>query len=89
MQIGLGRGRAFEPSVASMSADFGSTISDLTHALLLSNSIGILRNLLTKLRRLIEEKDNDLRQIVLRLDHSESDKFEIERKIAEFRYTNF
>ena len=65
-----------------MSADFGSTISDLTHALLLSNSIDILRNLLTKLRTLIEEKDNDLRQIVLRIDHSESDKFEIERKIS-------
>ncbi|MDP9286849.1 MAG: chromosome segregation protein SMC [Thermoproteota archaeon] len=75
-------GELFEPSVASMSADFGSTISDLTHALLLSNSIDILRNLLTKLRRLIEEKDNDLRQIVLRIDRSESERFEIERKIA-------
>lgn len=75
-------GELFEPSGGSMAADFGSTISDLTHALLLSNSIDILRKLLTRLRRLIEEKDNDLRQIVLRIDRSESEKFELERKIA-------
>jgi chromosome segregation protein len=75
-------GELFEPSGGSMVTDFGSTISDLTHALLLSNSIDILRNLLTKLRRLIEEKDNDLRQIVLRMDCSESEKFELEKKIA-------
>jgi chromosome segregation protein len=75
-------GELFEPSGGSMAADFGSTISDLTHALLLSNSIDILRKLLTRLRRLIEEKDNDLRQIVLRIDRSESEKFELEKKIA-------
>jgi chromosome segregation protein len=75
-------GELFEPSGGSMAADFGSTISDLTHALLLSNSIDILRTLLTKLRKLIEEKDNDLRQIVLRIDRLETEKFEVERKIA-------
>ncbi|HET7147439.1 MAG TPA: chromosome segregation SMC family protein [Candidatus Nitrosopolaris sp.] len=75
-------GELFEPSVASMSVDFGSAISDLTHAILLGNSIDILRNLLTKLGRLIEEKDNDLRQIVLRIDRLESEKIEIERKTA-------
>ena len=65
-----------------MSADFGSTISDLTHALLLNESIDILRNSLTKLRSLIEEKENDLRQIVLKIDRSESEKLEMERKMA-------
>jgi chromosome segregation protein len=75
-------GELFEPSGGSMVTDFGSTISDLTHALLLSNSIDILRNLLTKLRRLIEEKDNDLRQTVLRMDRSEFEKFESEKNIA-------
>ena len=75
-------GELFEPSGGSMAADFGSTISDLTHALLLSNSIDILRTLLTKLRKLIEEKDNDLRQIVLRIERLETEKFEVERKIA-------
>ncbi len=78
-------GELFEPSGGSMSADFGSTISDLTHALLLNKSIDILRNLLTKLRRLIEEKENDLKQIVLRIDRSESEKLQMERKMANSR----
>lgn len=66
-----------------MAVDFGSTISDLTHTLLLSNSIEILRKLVTKLRKLIEEKDADLRQIVLRIVRLESEKFEVERKISD------
>jgi chromosome segregation protein len=78
-------GELFEPSVGSMSADFGSTISDLTHALLLNKSIDILRKSLTKLRELIEEKENDLRQIVLKIDRSESEKLEMERKMANSR----
>ena len=78
-------GELFEPSVGSMSADFGSTISDLTHALLLNKSIDILRKSLTKLRELIEEKENDLKQIVLKIDRSESEKLEMERKMANSR----
>jgi chromosome segregation protein len=78
-------GELFEPSGGSMSADFGSTISDLTHALLLNKSIDILRNLLTKLRILIEEKENDLKQIVLKIDRSESEKLQMERKMANSR----
>ncbi len=78
-------GELFEPSGGSMSADFGSTISDLTHALLLNESIDILRNSLTKLRSLIEEKENDLRQIVLKIDRSESEKLEMERNMANSR----
>ena len=78
-------GELFEPSGGSMSADFGSTISDLTHALLLNKSIDILRNLLTKLRVLIEEKENDLKQIVLKIDRSESEKLQMERKMANSR----
>lgn len=78
-------GELFEPSVGSMSADFGSTISDLTHALLLNKSIDILRKSLTKLRDLIEEKENDLKQIVLKIDLSESEKLEMERKMANSR----
>ncbi len=75
-------GELFEPSGGSMSADFGSTISDLTHAILLNKSIDILRNLLTKLSILIEEKENDLKQIVLKIDRSESEKLQMERKMA-------
>ena len=78
-------GELFEPSGGSMSADFGSTISDLTHALLLNESIDILRNSLTKLRSLIEEKENDLRQILLKIDRSEFEKLEMERKMANSR----
>lgn len=78
-------GELFEPSVGSMSADFGSTISDLTHALLLNKSIDILRKSLTKLRELIEGKENDLKQIVLKIDRSESEKLEMERKMADSR----
>lgn len=76
-------GELFEASGGSMAVDFGSTISDLTHTLLLSNSIEILRKLVTKLRKLIEEKDADLRQIVLRIVHLESEKFEVERKVSD------
>lgn len=75
-------GELFGPLGKSMAADFGSTISDLTPALLLSNSIDVLRSLLTKLRRLIEEKDNELRQIALRIDHTESERLAMEIKIA-------
>ena len=66
-----------------MAVDFGSTISDLTHTLLLSNSIEVLRDLLTKLRKLIEQKDADFRQIGLRIDELDSEKFEIERKVSD------
>jgi chromosome segregation protein len=76
-------GELFEASDSSMAVDFGSTISDLTHTLLLGNSIEILRDLLTKLSKLIEQKDADLRQIGLRIDQLNSEKFEIERKISD------
>jgi len=76
-------GELFEASGDSMAVDFGSTISDLAHTLLLSNSIEILKELLTKLRKLIEQKDADLRQIGLRIDQLDSEKFEIERKIGD------
>ncbi|HYV52918.1 MAG TPA: hypothetical protein VE971_06440, partial [Candidatus Eisenbacteria bacterium] len=76
-------GELFEDSGGSMAVDFGSTISDLTHTLLLSNSIENLKNLLTKLRKLIEQKDADLRQIGLRIDQRASEKIEIERKISD------
>jgi chromosome segregation protein len=76
-------GELFEDSGGSMAVDFGSTISDLTHTLLLSNSIENLKNLLTKLRKLIEQKDADLRQIGLRIDQRASERIEIERKISD------
>jgi chromosome segregation protein len=76
-------GELFEASGGSMAVDFGSTISDLTHTLLLGNSIEILKNLLTKLRKLIAQKHGDLRQIGLRIDQLYAEKFEIERKISD------
>jgi chromosome segregation protein len=76
-------GELFEASGSSMAVDFGSTISDLAHTLLLSNSIEILKRLITKLRKLIEQKDAEVRQIGLRIDQLDSEKSEIERKISD------
>jgi chromosome segregation protein len=64
-----------------MSADFGSKISDLTHTLLLSDSIIILRNSLSTLKKLIEKKGNELKQIAQTAERLEHEKFELEKTV--------
>ncbi len=72
-------GELFEPLGSSISADFGSKISDLTHTLLLSDSIAILRKSLTTLKELINKKDNEQKQIGIKADLLEHEKFELEK----------
>ncbi len=74
-------GELFEPLGSSMSADFGSKISDLTQTLLLSDSIITLRNSLSTLMKLIEKKDSELKQIALTTERLEHEKFELEKKL--------
>lgn len=74
-------GELFEPLGSSMSADFGSKISDLTHTLLLSDSIIILRNSLSTLKKLIEKKGNELKQIAQTAERLEHEKFELEKTV--------
>jgi chromosome segregation protein len=77
-------GELFEPIGTSMSADFGSTISDLTQVLLVSNSIDMLRNLLSRLRQLITEKDSNLKEVTSKIECAGSERNELEKKISNF-----
>jgi chromosome segregation protein len=75
-------GELFEPKGACMSLDFGSKISDLTKAILLSSTVDILRGSLETLRTTIETKKNDLEELILKIYYSESEKIKIEERIS-------
>jgi chromosome segregation protein len=75
-------GELFEPKGACMSLDFGSKISDLTKAILLSSTVDILRGSLETLRTTIETKKNDLEELILKINCSESEKIKIEERIS-------
>ena len=75
-------GELFEPKGACMSLDFGSKISDLTKAILLSSTVDILRGSLETLRTTIETKKNDLEELILKIYCSESEKIKIEERIS-------
>jgi chromosome segregation protein len=75
-------GELFEPKGACMSLDFGSKISDLTKAILLSSTVDILRGSLETLRTTIETKRNDLEELILKINCSESEKIKIEERIS-------
>ena len=75
-------GELFEPKGACMSLDFGSKISDLTKAILLSSTVDILRGSLETLRITIETKKNDLEELILKINCSESEKIKIEERIS-------
>lgn len=77
-------GELFEPIVTSLSADFGSTISDLTQVLLVSNSIDMLRNMLSRLRQLIIEKDSNLKEVISKIEYAAVERNELEKKITNF-----
>lgn len=77
-------GELFEPVVTSLSADFGSTISDLTQVLLVSDSIDMLRNLLSRFRHLIIEKDSNLKEVISKIEYAAVERNELEKKITNF-----
>lgn len=77
-------GELFEPVVTSLSADFGSTISDLTQVLLVSDSIDMLRNLLSRFRQLIIEKDSNLKEVISKIEYAAVERNELEKKITNF-----
>jgi chromosome segregation protein len=75
-------GVLFEPSGTGLSLDFGSQISDLTKAILLSDSVANLRSLITTLKLLVEKKDSELKNNSLKITGTESEKIKTEAKIA-------
>ncbi|MDQ4023619.1 MAG: chromosome segregation protein SMC [Thermoproteota archaeon] len=79
-------GELFEPKGACMSLDFGSKISDLTKAILLSATVDILRGSLETLRTTIETKKSDLEALILKINSSESEKIKIEARISNLNH---
>ncbi|MBV9177388.1 MAG: chromosome segregation protein SMC [Nitrososphaeraceae archaeon] len=74
-------GILFEPAGSSISLDFGSKISDLTKAIILSESIDNLRCSLTSLDFLIKKRSSDLKEITLKTNDFEFQKTKLEAKI--------
>ncbi len=79
-------GELFEPKGACMSLDFGSKISDLTKAILLSATVDTLRGSLETLRTTIETKKSDLEELILKINSSESEKIKIEARISNLNH---
>ena len=79
-------GELFEPKGACMSLDFGSKISDLTKAILLSTTVDNLRGSLETLRTTIETKKNDLEELILKINSSESEIIKIEARISNLNH---
>jgi chromosome segregation protein len=79
-------GELFEPKGACMSLDFGSKISDLTKAILLSATVDNLRGSLETLRTTIETKKNDLEELILKINSSESEIIKIEARISNLNH---
>jgi chromosome segregation protein len=79
-------GELFEPKGTCMSLDFGSKISDLTKAILLGATVDILRGSLETLRTTIETKKNDLEDLILKINSSESEKIKIEARISNLNH---
>ena len=76
-------GILFEPSGRGLLLDFGSQLSDLSKAILLEESVGGLRSLLTKLKILLERKNSELADNANKLSNSEADQIKAEAKINE------
>ena len=74
-------GVLFEPSGRSITLDFGSKISDLTKAILLSDSVDNLHDSLNLLEKLIEKKGSDLKETTSKINNSKSEKMKLEAKI--------
>ena len=75
-------GELFEPAGGSMALDFGSRFSDLTKAIILGDSVEGLRDMLSKLARLTEKKNAQLKEVSERLSGASSEKMRLELGIA-------
>jgi chromosome segregation protein len=71
-------GELFEPAGGSMSVDFGGRITDMTKAVTFGESAENLRAMITKLTKLIEQKNTELDDISKRISDGESEKFRLE-----------
>ncbi|HEX2168785.1 MAG TPA: chromosome segregation SMC family protein [Nitrososphaera sp.] len=76
-------GELFEPVGGSMSVDFGGRINDMTRAIAFGESVANLRIMITKLSKLIEEKNTELYDISKRMVDRESEKVELELLIKD------
>ena len=76
-------GILFEPSGHGLLLDYGSQLSDLSKAILLEESVGGLRSLLTKLKMLLERKNSELADNATKLSDSEADKVKAQANINE------
>jgi chromosome segregation protein len=76
-------GELFEPVGGSMSVDFGGRINDMTKAIAFGESVANLRIMITKLSKLIEEKNTELYNISKRMIDRESEKVELELLIKD------
>ena len=75
-------GELFEPLGSLISADFGSRITYYGEAILLIDSIEALRNSVLLLKRLIEDEEHDLGDMMVRSTTSESQKARLEAEIT-------
>jgi len=71
-------GELFEPEGGSMSADFGGRITDMTKAITFGESVENLRTMITKLSKLIEEKNMQFHDFSKRTIDGESEKVQLE-----------
>ena len=76
-------GELFEPEGGSMSVDFGGRITDMTKAIAFGGSVENLRSMITKLSKLIEEKNMELHDISKRITDGESEKVQLELLIRD------
>jgi chromosome segregation protein len=75
-------GELFEPAGGSMALDFGSRFSDLTKAIILGDSVEGLRDMLSKLARLTEKKNAQLKEVSERLSAASSERMKLELAIS-------
>lgn len=75
-------GELFEPEGGSMALDFGSKISDLTKAIILGDSVESLRDMLSRLSKVVEKKNAQLREAAERIASAEGEKIRLEIQIS-------
>ena len=76
-------GELFEPAGGSMSVDFGGRITDMTKAIVFGESVGNLRTMVSKLSKLIEEKNTEVYEISKRISAGESEKVRLDLLIRD------
>ena len=71
-------GELFEPAGISVSLDFGSKISNLTKAILVSESVESLRSMLDRLVQLLDKANFELRDLQSKISELHSEKVKLE-----------